>query len=99
MGVPTVTLAGDVFAGRTGLSLLNAIGLPELAASDENGYIEVAAALAANLPRLGALRAGLRERMRNSPVGDLPRFVAAMEKLYRGAWQDWCARQTPGSAG
>ena len=99
MGVPTVTLAGDVFAGRTGLSLLNAIGLPELAASDENGYIEVAAALAADLPRLGALRAGLRERMRNSPVGDLPRFVAAMEKLYRGAWQDWCARQTPGSAG
>jgi predicted O-linked N-acetylglucosamine transferase (SPINDLY family) len=98
MGVPTVALAGEVFAARTGMSLLNAVGLPELVASDVNDYIEIAANLAVDLPRLGAMRAGLRERMRSSSVGDLPRFVANLEGLYRGAWQEWCATQAAGTA-
>jgi protein O-GlcNAc transferase len=98
MGVPTVTLEGEVFAARTGTSLLRAIGLPELVASGVDDYVEVAANLAADLPRLAALRAGLRERMRNSPVGDLPRFVADLERLYRGVWLEWCAAQNAKTA-
>jgi predicted O-linked N-acetylglucosamine transferase (SPINDLY family) len=99
MGVPTVALAGDVFAARTGMSLLSAIGLPELVASDLDAYVNIAANLAADLPRLATIRAGLRERMRNSPVGDLPRFVASMENLYRLAWRDWCAGENAKAAG
>jgi predicted O-linked N-acetylglucosamine transferase (SPINDLY family) len=91
MGVPVLTLAGDVFAGRTGLSLLSAIGLPELAARDGEDYVRIAHGLAADLPRLAELRAGLRKRMRTSPVCDLPQFVADIERLYRGAWRRWCA--------
>jgi protein O-GlcNAc transferase len=45
-------------------------------------------------PRLDARRAGLRERMRASPLCDLPRFVSGLESLYRGAWKEWCAAQT-----
>ena len=34
-----------------------------------------------------ALRGGMRERLGRSPLLDAPRFVEALERLYRGAWQ------------
>jgi predicted O-linked N-acetylglucosamine transferase (SPINDLY family) len=37
-GLPLVTLAGRQFAARVGASLLTAIGLPELIATDEEQY-------------------------------------------------------------
>lgn len=91
MGVPTITLAGSVFVSRAGASLLTNAGLPELIARDAREYVAIAAALAADLPRLEAMRAGLRERMRASPLCDAPRFVANLERLYREAWRGWCA--------
>ena len=58
MGVPVVALVGDRFVGRVGLSLLAALGLPELAAADEAGYVAAAAGLAGDLEALAGLRAG-----------------------------------------
>jgi predicted O-linked N-acetylglucosamine transferase (SPINDLY family) len=98
MGVPTVTLAGSVFVARAGVSLLTNLGLPELVAADLDGYIDIAAGLAADLPRLQALRAGLRERMRASPLCDAPRFVRNLERLYRDAWIAWCGGNIAGVA-
>ena len=91
MGVPTVTLEGSMFVSRAGASLLTNVGLPELVARSAGEYVAIAAGLAGDLPRLESLRAGLRERMRASPLCDAPRFVANLEHLYREAWQTWCA--------
>ncbi len=89
-GVPLVSLAGDLFQSRAGLSLLSAVGLPELVAHSEAEFIETARALALDSERLARLRRGMRERMRASALMDEPGFVRALEALYRSAWRGWC---------
>ena len=39
MGVPVVSLAGETFVSRAGVSLLSAVGLPELIATSEDEYV------------------------------------------------------------
>ncbi len=60
MGVPVISLAGRTAVGRAGLSILSNVGLPELVARTPAEYLRIATDLAADLPRLAALRAGLR---------------------------------------
>lgn len=90
MGVPTVTLRGDRHVARVGESLAHAVGLDELVGADEASYERIAAELATDLPRLAAMRAGLRERMRTSSLGDATAHARAMESAYAGLWQAWC---------
>jgi tetratricopeptide (TPR) repeat protein len=90
MGVPTVTLAGNMHVSRSGVSLLSAVGLPELIAQSAEEYVEIAVRLASDLPRLAALRAGLRERMRQSPLCDGRRLAREIEAAYRDMWRKWC---------
>jgi predicted O-linked N-acetylglucosamine transferase (SPINDLY family) len=90
MGVPTVTLVGRTVVGRAGLSLLNNLALPELAARSPDEYVAVAAGLAGALPQLASLRASLRDRMAASPLMDGPRFARGVEEAYRRMWSDWC---------
>jgi protein O-GlcNAc transferase len=94
MGVPVLTLPGQMPISRAGLSLLSTIGLGELAASSEDGYLRLALELAENLPRLADLRATLRSRMLASPLMDAPRFAQNVEAAYRSMWQRWCATQS-----
>ena len=60
MGVPVVTLAGRTAVGRGGVSVLRNVGLPELIAETPEQYVQIAAALAGDLPRLAELRRTLR---------------------------------------
>ena len=94
MGVPVVTLVGQTAVGRAGLSMLHNLGLPELSAETPQQFVEISARLAGELPRLGQLRAGLREMLRASPLMDAPRFARSMEAAYRSMWQQWCAKRT-----
>jgi predicted O-linked N-acetylglucosamine transferase (SPINDLY family) len=97
MGAPVVTLAGAGPAARAGASLLGVVGLRELVAGTEDEYVHLAAALAGDVPRLTALRTGLRERMQRSPLMDAPRFARHVEAAYRMAWQRWCATRDAGA--
>jgi predicted O-linked N-acetylglucosamine transferase (SPINDLY family) len=100
MGVPVISLAGAAGVSRCAASHLGNVGLTELIAHSWDDYVRIGVELAADLPRLAQLRAGLRARMRASPILDAPRFTAALEALYREAWRAWCARPaTPGQAG
>ena len=92
MGVPVVTLVGSTVVGRAGLSQLMNLGLPELIASSPEQYVQIAAELARDLPRLGRLRATLRERMEASPLMDAARFTRNIEAAYREMWRRWCAK-------
>lgn len=89
MGVPVITLAGEVHVSRVGVSLLKQVGLDALIALTPAEYIAKARALATDHARLTALRAGLRERMAASPLCDAERFAREMEAAYR--WM--CERQ------
>ena len=92
MGVPVVTLAGRTHVSRVGVSLLESAGLPELIAADAEAYLEIAANLAGDIPRLSALRATLRERLRGSRLTDGVRFARNVEEAYRQMWRAWCAK-------
>ena len=89
MGVPVVTLPGDTFASRHGLSHLTAGGLPELAAPDAGGYVGLAADLARDPGRLAELRAGLRGRVARSPLCDGERLADELLAALRTAWRAW----------
>jgi protein O-GlcNAc transferase len=91
MGVPVLTLPGEMPASRAGMSLLSSVELGELAASSEENYVRMAVGLAGNLPRLAELRATLRARMRASPLMDAPRFARNVEAAYRRMWERWRA--------
>jgi predicted O-linked N-acetylglucosamine transferase (SPINDLY family) len=91
MGVPVVVLSGKTVVGRAGVCFAMNLGLPELVAATPEEYVRIAVQLATDLPRLEALRAGLRERMAASPLMDGARFARNLENLYRQAWRDWCS--------
>jgi predicted O-linked N-acetylglucosamine transferase (SPINDLY family) len=91
MGAPMVGLMGGRHAARVGASLLSRIGLADLVARNAQEYVEIAARLAADRERLSALRHGMRERMRASPLCDAPTFARRVEDAYRIMWRGWCA--------
>jgi predicted O-linked N-acetylglucosamine transferase (SPINDLY family) len=87
MGVPTLTLAGDTLMARVGASMLTAVRLEEWIATSVTDYVDKAVKLAGDLPKLAALRSGLRERALASPVFDAPRFARNLEAALWGMWQ------------
>ncbi|HSE79916.1 MAG TPA: tetratricopeptide repeat protein [Alphaproteobacteria bacterium] len=90
MGVPVVALAGDRHAGRVSASILRRIGLDDLVASDQAGYVGLAARLASDAARLSDLRAGMRTRLEGSPLMDAKGFARDLEQAYREMWRAWC---------
>jgi protein O-GlcNAc transferase len=87
MGVPVVTLRGSTVAGRGGCSVLNNIGLGELAAGSAEEYVRIAS----DWRRLIAMRATLREKMRSSPLMDAAGRARDFEAAVRGMWVTYCA--------
>jgi len=92
MGVPVVSLAGDVHMSRVGATILRSAGLAELTAGNTRAYTDIAVALACDHGRRGALRASLRDMLRSSPLLDHAGFTAGLERAYRERWTAWCAR-------
>jgi protein O-GlcNAc transferase len=94
MGVPVVTLAGDLHASRVGVSLLKAVGLGECVTGSREEFAAVASRLASDGGRLATLRGdssdSLRARMRGSPLCDGAGFASRFESLLRAAWREWC---------
>ncbi|MGQ3075838.1 MAG: O-linked N-acetylglucosamine transferase, SPINDLY family protein, partial [Ferrovibrionaceae bacterium] len=82
MGLPVVSLAGARLLGRVGVSLLSAVGLDDLVADDVQGYVDIAAGLAADHDRRRGIRQGLRQRMASSPLRDEAGFAGAMEAAF-----------------
>jgi protein O-GlcNAc transferase len=98
MGVPVVTLLGRAHASRVGLSLLTAAGLENLAANTPEEYVQIAAKLAADLPRLTQIRSTLRDRLSKSPLTNAQQFARNVESAYREMWRSFCS-PLPGTPG
>jgi len=94
MGVPVLTLTGDSFVSRQGVSLLMNAQLAQWIASDPEQFVALAVKYAGDLPRLAALRAVLRQQVQTAPLFDAARFAVNLDAALRGMWQRWCAQQT-----
>jgi predicted O-linked N-acetylglucosamine transferase (SPINDLY family) len=92
MGVPVITLIGNTAVGRAGFSQLSNLKLAELAPNTPESFVQIAADLASNLPKLTHLRATLRQRMSASPLMDAPRFARNIESAYRKMWHYFVRR-------
>jgi len=90
MGVPVITLAGKMHAGRVGVSILTQMELTDFIADSADDYVRIAVELANNPIRLSDLRSTLRQRMTASPLCDAKAFARAVEEAYRAMWRKWC---------
>jgi len=75
MGVPTVTLAGEALFERLSHSILHNLGLGDLSAATVEDYVDIAVRLAGDGPRIQYLRSGLRDHIRNGPLGQTEAFA------------------------
>jgi len=89
MGVPVLSRYGNEHRSRVGLSLLTAMGLESLVASDENSLVNMAVSLATDRDKLQSLRAGLRGRLLSSSLTDavgLTRDLETQIEAIRSIW-------------
>ena len=92
MGVPLVSLKGSSLVGRIGASMLARAELADLIAESPADYVRIAAGLARDLPRLAALRDGMRRRLAASSLANGKILAMEVEQTYRDLWRRWCRR-------
>ena len=97
MGIPVVSMCGEVHSARVGLSLMNAVGLGELVAGSPDDYINLATELALDVPRLRNLQSGMRDRLLSSSLMDRDDFNSHFAASVRSMWRSYC--ETGKSAG
>jgi protein O-GlcNAc transferase len=98
MGVPILTLKGNHYISHLGESIMHNAGLSDWIATSEDDYVAKAIHFASDLPRLAALRAGLREQVRISPLFDAPRFAKNFEDALWGMWRAKTMQETKESS-
>ena len=86
-GVPLLTCRGHAFAGRVAASLLTAIGLPELIATDLGAYEALALKLAREPSLLRSFRDRLAQNRATHPLFDTDRVRRHIEAAYRQMWE------------
>ena len=86
MGVPTVTLPGEIFASRHSVSHLSNAGYADWVARDLGDYRAIALRWARDPAALARLRETMRAQVRGSPLCDAPRFGRALGAALRHAW-------------
>ncbi len=91
MGVPVITLSGELPISRQTKSFLTPVGLSDLAVENYDEYIACAVALAKDTVRLKGIRGNLRETMSESSLCDAKEFAQSIENLFFKLWHDTCS--------
>lgn len=79
MGVPVVSLVADPSLGRMGASILNAADCAGWVAADADEWVSIEIRLARDPATLQEIRAGLRAKLRASPLLAGQRFAGGFE--------------------
>lgn len=87
MGVPILSMEGDSELSRSTAGMLRAAGLDAFVVRDMEDYVRAALRAAQDVHALASLRAGLRDRMRKTPLFDGPAITRSLESAYRGMWR------------
>ena len=78
--VPMITKSGHSFASRVALSLLNTCRLTELAAKNNNEYIEKAIHLSTNSGELAKIKLQVEKSISTGPLYDIKKYTKFFEK-------------------
>ncbi|MDT4332074.1 UDP-N-acetylglucosamine-peptide N-acetylglucosaminyltransferase [Methylomonas sp. MED-D] len=87
VGVPMITCAGDTFPSRVAGSLLRAIGLDELIATDLDTYYTLAHDLANCPEQLADVNRKLAANRLNTPLFDTLAYTLHLEALFQAMWR------------
>jgi protein O-GlcNAc transferase len=82
-GTPVVTWAGTTQTARTGVSILQPLGLPELVCATPADYVATAIRLGSDPAALSRLRNALRTRAPASPLFDSAALANALNQAFR----------------
>jgi predicted O-linked N-acetylglucosamine transferase (SPINDLY family) len=80
--LPFITLAGESFASRVGLSIANSLGLPELVANSLDEYIEKVIFYTKNLDKLSIIKNQIRKQKNYGDFFNQKLFVKQLEEQY-----------------
>ncbi len=86
MGVPIISLAGELPISRQTKSFLDLVGLGNLAAHTHDEYVTTAVTLANDPHRLISIRESLRQRMLESPLCDSKNYSSELCDLFFKMW-------------
>jgi protein O-GlcNAc transferase len=95
MGLPVLTQVGRSFSARVAASLLNAVGLPELAVASEADYECLAVCIAGDPQAHRAIRSHLADNRLALPLFDNLRFSAELGDLFMRMVDRWSSGQPP----
>jgi predicted O-linked N-acetylglucosamine transferase (SPINDLY family) len=79
-GCPVLTCTGRTFAGRVAASLLQELGLPELACEDEEAFIAMATQLGNDRDALITLRNHIAQQGTQSTLFDMQGYAADFQR-------------------
>ena len=91
MGAPVLTRRGDRPSLRGAASILAAMPLPEMIASDVDDYVARALQFVRTIAAWRGRRSEHRSRLAACPHMSADAYARAVETAYRKLWQDWCA--------
>src|SRR5262249_2423241 len=86
-GLPVLTQIGETFAGRVAASLLTAIDLPELIASTQQPYEDLAIQLATSRGKLASIRRKLVDNRLTEPLFNTQSFTQDIERAYTAIYE------------
>lgn len=86
MGVPTLTLKGNIPAARAGFAIMERAGLGQFAADSEADFVRIACHWASHPEKLAELRRGMRERVRSAWT-DGAAYARELEGHFREMWR------------
>lgn len=89
MGIPVVSMYGSRHGSRFGYSLLKNMGVEELAAPNEEKYVETAIALAKSPELLKGLHENLCTMMKSSSVMNAKKYLKDIQSSYEKIYEKW----------
>jgi predicted O-linked N-acetylglucosamine transferase (SPINDLY family) len=98
-GLPVLTRVGASFAARVAASMLIALDLRELVATDRASYEDMAVRMAGDPERLLELRQRLADRRLTTATFDVPRYVDDLETAYTSIHERLLAGLPPATIG
>ena len=88
MGVPTLTLKGDIFLYKCGASINKNIKLDQFIANNKNEYVNKAGEISKNFQELSNIRKSIRKRLIESPVFDNMGLTKNLSKILVQKWKE-----------
>lgn len=88
MGVPIISLSGELPISRQTKSFLDLVGLSDLVVYTQEAYVEKAVSLAKDTERLTSVRETLRRTMLESPLCDAKKYASDVCDLFFKMWED-----------